>query len=124
MKILLALNGLFEGVFGIVAIAAPQLPWAGGDAMALANGRAFGFAALAVAVLSFLAFRRAGDQAIAMLALVTLLVWHAGLTVAEVLAAMQNLAPPPVAVIHGLFTLAFAFFLVRQLRAKPSAPAA
>lgn len=123
MKILLYVNALFEGVFGAVAIATPATVWPGADALAQSLGRAFGFAALSVAVLSVLAASHARERSVRAVVFGGLVAWHLGLTVAELLAALQHLAPPPVAAIHGLFTLAFAYCLWRNVLAKGGAAA-
>lgn len=118
MKILLIINGLFECVFGLVAIAIPSRVWEGAEPLAQSIGRAMGFACLTVAVFSFVVLKRLDSRGVVFVATVTLLFWHLGLTALQTLAAVQHLAPPPPAVIHGAFTVAFAIFL---LRASPAA---
>ena len=114
MKYLFLINALFEGVFGALAIAAPQVVWAGGDGLALANGRAFGFAALTISLLSVLVVRQLANRELVFTALATLVLWHGGVTIAEVLDTVGGYTPPPPAVIHGLFTVAFVVFFLRK----------
>jgi hypothetical protein len=114
MKILLWIHGLFEGAFALAAIAAPQEVWPAGDALARANGRVFGFAALTASVLGVLAARRTSEPVIGWLALRTLSVWHVGVAVGLGLVTAQGLGPPPPAVIHCLFAVAFIVVTLRQ----------
>ena len=123
MKILFALNSVFESIFALLAIVAPQVVWSAGDALALANGRASGCGALTVAVLGILVLRNLDDRKVARVAIGAVLAWHLALTCVEGLAAYQHLAPPPVAIIHGAFAIAFAVFLVRGRGAGAPAPA-
>jgi hypothetical protein len=119
MKTAFLINAVIEGIFGAVALAVPAVVWAGGDALALSNGRSFGVAALSVAVLSALAARRAQEPAVRGLVLPVLVLWHLGLTAVLLVAALGGLAPPPVPVIHGLLAVTFIVLLARG-GAKPA----
>ncbi len=122
MKILFVLNSLLEAVFGALAIVAPQVVWRGGDALALANGRAFGCGALAAAILGILALRNAEDRRAARVAIGALFAFHLALAAAQGLAAYDHVAAPPVAVIHGAFAVAFGVVLFRQRAVATARP--
>ena len=92
--------------------------WAGGDALALANGRAFGVAALAIALLGLLAIRHFANKDAVRVVSSTMIFWHAGLTAVLAVAATQHLTPLPVAAIHGTFMVAFVVFFMRSRSAS------
>ncbi|MEM6342805.1 MAG: hypothetical protein AAF927_02960 [Bacteroidota bacterium] len=118
MKILLAINTLFELVVGLILLFAPRLllgePSGSLDSweLTLSIGRSFAFAALAMAALSGLMMRAKLTREIKIVGFGTLAVFHLGLTIAQTLNVLEGLSPIPVVIAHAVLFLAFAALFI------------
>ncbi|MEL6591684.1 MAG: hypothetical protein AAFQ87_24535 [Bacteroidota bacterium] len=113
MKILLAINTVFELLVGLIMLFAPRLLLGESTGSAdsweltLSIGRSFGFAAIAIACLSALMMVRRLTAEVKFVGLGTLTAFHLGLTIAMTLNVLDGLSPIPVVVAHAVLFLVF-----------------
>lgn len=114
LKALLIANTVFEGAIGMIMLFASQVFFKGGNELTVAVARSFGFAALAIATLSLTMLLTKNDNS--RHGLITLAVFHIGLTISQAINFQQNIAPLPVVLIHLIFAILFisANFLARK----------
>jgi hypothetical protein len=113
-KIFLSLNTLFEAVIGVIMLAQPQILLPQPVELTLAVARMFGFAAIAISVLSLnmLIIKEFANSLLG--GMITLFVFHLGLTIAQSLNVLQGYTPFPVVFIHGFLATIFAIFTIQQ----------
>jgi hypothetical protein len=111
MKILLILNILIEGIFGVLFIFAPQfIPItifnAPPDSL-LYMARMYGFAALAIALLSWLVLNQFHIQEVLVTGLLILAVFHTGICIAQFLHSIDVSETAGAGVMHAVLAVGF-----------------
>ncbi|MDX2284166.1 MAG: hypothetical protein NW241_08390 [Bacteroidia bacterium] len=137
-KLILLLNTLFEIPVGLIMIFAPAVFFPEinkpeinevAHQLVTAQGRAFGFAAIAVGVLSLLMSLRPLSREVLFAGMGALAVFHIGLSIAQLLNQIEGYSALIALVIHGAFAVIFLAVFIwnagkRQEPVPASAPAA
>ncbi|MFK7921426.1 MAG: hypothetical protein AB8H47_05690 [Bacteroidia bacterium] len=118
MKILLAINTIFELVVGLIILFLPHLLLGESTGsidsgeLTLSVGRSYGFAAIAIAALSALMMSRKLTSELKFVGFGALAIFHLGLTIAQTINVLEGLSPIPLVVSHAVLFLVFtALFL-------------
>ena len=111
-KIILVLNLIFEGTMGVLFAAYPHIVFENASGMVLALSRMFGFAAITMALLSFLVLRKRSYAS--KIGLITLAIFHWGILIATILNVYEAMVPIVFAFIHAIFALAFTYLAAKE----------
>lgn len=107
LKVLLAANTVFEGAIALIMLFASQVFFPDSSELTAAVARSFGFAAIAIATLSLIMLLTKNIHS--RHGLITLAVFHIGLTISQGINFTKNLAPLPVVFIHLIFAGLFIY---------------
>ena len=115
MQILLILTAILELLAGLVLFLAPQKTpdLKSADNVALGMSRMYGGAALGLAFMSYMTYMHMSNSGLVHVALGTLVIFHFGVAAAAYWAySRQGFASPAVSILHLVFGIATAYFLL------------
>ena len=113
LRILLIINTLFLGAMGLVMSIQPTFFFTNAEGIAQEGvvadslGRGFGFAALAMAVMSLLMSTRKLTDEVRFVGFGGLMAFHLGLTISQILNVIEGLTTILMVAIHAGFSLVF-----------------
>jgi hypothetical protein len=120
MKILLLLNLLVEGVFGLLFVfgleSIPVSFFAQPAASTLYIGRMYGFAAIAIAYLSFELLLKYHEQALLETGLLFLALFHSGICAAQFYTFVDLSETMSAGILHAVLALGFWIGYIREIR--------
>jgi len=110
LKLLLLATTVFEVAIAAIMLFAAQVFFTNGNELTFSVARTFGFAALAIATLSLtmLLTKNANIR----YGLITLAVFHLGLTISQAINFTLKISPLPVVFIHLVFAGLFIYSII------------
>lgn len=107
MQFLLIANTIFEGAIGFLMIFMPETLFLNANELSLALARTFGFAAIAISMLSLIIYSSSERREVLLGGYTSLALFHSGLTLAQAINFFQGFTSFPIVVAHGTFAVLF-----------------